>query len=135
MKGIGYDASLPIDSMVPAYVEAYERYYQPFFANHPYIMENYLSNYIFRTQFPNGPAPEGERNNPTTAYHLMCLQYSVIKGALIGMAGHYREAFGAEHVVKLVQSFSKSAEHSQRFLRGINHELTGAAGMALLLKN
>jgi len=135
MKGVQYDASTPIETMSSAYMEAYERYYQPFIQKHPYLMENYLSNYIFRTQFPSGPVPEGEPNNPTTAYFLMCLQYAVIKGALIGMAGHYREAFGAEHVVKLVQSFSKSVEHSSMFLRGLNHDLTGAGGMALLLKN
>ena len=135
MKGVQYDASTPIETMSSAYMEAYERYYQPFIQKHPYLMENYLSNYIFRTQFPSGPVPEGEPNNPTTAYFLMCLQYAVIKGALIGMAGYYREAFGAEHVVKLVQSFSKSVEHSSMFLRGLNHDLTGAGGMALLLKN
>jgi lysine-N-methylase len=135
MSGIRYDASVPLENMVPAYVEAHDRYYQPFLEKHPFIMENYLSNYIFRTQFPSGPVPEGEPNNPTTAYFLMCLQYAVIKGALIGMAGHYREAFAAEHVVKLVQSFSKSAEHSSKFLRGVNQELAGAGGMALLLKN
>jgi len=135
MKGIGYDPAAPIDTMAAAYGEAHDRYYKPYLDRNPSIMENYLSNYIFRTQYPSGPIPDGQPNNPTTAYLLMCLQYSVIKGALIGMAGHYREVFGAEHVVKLVQSFSKSVEHSSMFLRGLNQELTGAASMALLLKN
>jgi lysine-N-methylase len=135
MRGIQYDPSASMETMASSYSEAYERYYAPFVEKHPFVMENYLSNYIFRTQFPEGPVPPGERNDPTATFYRMALQYAMIKGALIGMAGHYREAFGAEQVVKLVQSFSKSAEHSAQFLRGLNSELAGSAGLALLLKN
>jgi len=135
IRGIRYDANLPMEAMAPAYAEAHDRYYRPFVEQHPSIMENYLSNYIFRTQFPRGPIPPGEPNTPLTSYFLMCLQYAMIKGLLIGMAGHYREQFGAEHVVKLVQSFSKMVEHSSEFLRGLKLDLASPSGMALLLKN
>jgi lysine-N-methylase len=135
MRGIRYEARRPVAEMAPAYDEAYERYYRPFFEERPHILENYLSNYVFWTQFPRGPIPTGEPNTPQTACVLMCLKFAVIKGLLIGMAGHYREEFAVEHVVKLVQSFSKKAEHSSKFLSGINHDLASAGGMALLLKN
>ena len=135
MRGIRYDPHSPIESLARFYTEAYEHYYQPFFDKYPFILENYLSNYVFWTQFPGGPFPAGEPNTPLTAYFLMCLKYAVIKGLLIGMAGHYRDAFAVEHVLKLVQCFSKIAEHSPGFLRGLNHNLVGAAGMALLLRN
>jgi len=135
MHGICYEARWPVEAMAPAYAEVYERYYRPFFEEHPYILENYLSNYVFRTPFPRGPIPAGQPNTPLTACVLMCLKFAVIKGLLIGMAGHYRESFAAEHVVKLVQCFSKKAEHSAKFLCGINHDLASAGGMALLLKN
>jgi lysine-N-methylase len=135
MHGICYEARRPVEEMAPTYSEVYERYYRPFFEQHPYILENYLSNYVFWTQFPRGPIPAGEPNTPLTACILMCLKFAVIKGLLIGMAGHYRESFAAEHVVKLVQCFSKKAEHAAKFLSGINHDLASAGGMALLLKN
>jgi lysine-N-methylase len=135
MTGICYNASIPIDQMAPTYTEAYRSYYQPFFETHPQILENYLSNYVFRTQFPSGPVAPGEPNTPLTAYLLMSLQYAVVKGLLIGMAGHYREAFSQEHVVKLIQCFAKQVEHCSDFLKGINKDLVTATGMALLLKN
>jgi len=90
---------------------------------------------MFRTQFPFGPIPVEERKTPLNAFYLMCLQYAVIKGLLIGMAGCYRESFASEHVVKLVQSFSKLVEHAPDFLTGLKHDLVNANGMALLLKN
>ncbi len=135
ISGVRYDASLPIDAMAPAYAEAYERYYKPFFDQHPFILENYLSNYLLRTQFPLGPVPAGEPQTPLTAFFLMCLQFAVIKGLLIGMAGHYREAFSTDHVVKLIQCFSKQVEHSADLLDGLNKNLITAGGFALLLKN
>jgi lysine-N-methylase len=135
MHGICYEARRPVEEMAPVYSEAYERYYRPFFEEHPYILENYLSNYVFRTQFPRGPILAGQPNTPLMACVLMCLKFAVIKGLLIGMAGHYRESFAVEHVVKLVQCFSEKAEHSAKFLCGINHHLASAGGMAMLLKN
>jgi len=51
------------------------------------------------------------------------------------MAGHYKEAFAAEHVVKLVSSFAKAVEHCAMFPKRINRELATAEGMARLLKN
>ncbi|MFY9559815.1 MAG: hypothetical protein WAQ52_06245 [Terriglobales bacterium] len=65
----------------------------------------------------------------------MCVLYAVVKDLLIGMAGHYQEAFAEEHVVKLVQSFAKAVEHCPKFMGGTNLNLASADGMALLLKN
>jgi lysine-N-methylase len=60
--------------------------------------------------------PQGKPNDPLTEYLVMCVLYAVIQGLLIGMAGHYQEAFAAGHVVKLVQSFAKAVEHCPKFL-------------------
>ena len=66
----------------------------------------------------------------------MGLEFAVIKGLLIGMAGHYRESFAVEHVVKLVQTFAKSVEHSPVIRAAINWQgLADANNMAALLKN
>jgi len=135
IQGIRYDRQSPVETLAPAYAEAYQQYYQPFMEKHPFVMENYLSNYVFWTHFPRGTMSSDGPNNPLAAYFRMCLKYAVVKGLLIGMAGHYRADFAAEHVVKLVQCFSKAAEHSLRFLRGLNQNFATASGMALLLKN
>lgn len=133
--GIGYRQDAPTEELVPAYMEACDRYYLPLIGQYPFIAENYLSNYIFRTRFPFGLNAQNEECDPKTDYLLMCLQYAVIKGLLIGMAGHYRETFCTDHVVKLIQSFAKKAEHSVSFLHGVNNDLTTPIGMAALLKN
>lgn len=134
LHGIRYDPSSPIESCTQFYAEAYRRYYRPFMQEQPYIMENYLVNYVFRTRFPFGVNPWGEANDVQTEYRMMCIQYAAIKGLLIGMAGHYQAAFAAGHVVKLVQSFSKAVEHCPSFLETTNPRMASADGMALLLR-
>jgi lysine-N-methylase len=134
LRGIRYDPSSPIESYTQFYAEAHSRYYRPFMLEHPYIMENYLINYVFRTDFPFLASRQGEGHDVQREYLNMCIQYAAIRGLLIGMAGHYRAAFGAGHVVKLVQSFSKAVEHCPAFLETSNPRMASAEGMALLLK-
>lgn len=134
LHGIQYDPHSPAQDCTPFYTDAHNRYYQPFMQEHPFILENYLINCVFRTRFPFGENPQGEADDPQTEYLKMLIQYAAIKGLLIGMAGHYHEAFGARHVVKLVQSFSKVVEHCPEFLEASNPALASPDGMALLLR-
>lgn len=139
-QGIGYTQESAPESDARHYVEAAEEFCHPFFARHPFILENYLLNYFFRTLFPFGRrasahhAPQGILGEFT----LMITQYAVVKGLLTGMAGHYREAFGTEHVVKLIQSFSRAVEHSPQFLQEIkefigSRKLGTVEGFVILL--
>ncbi len=134
LHGIRYHPGSPLESFTPFYEQAHTRYYQPFMQEHPFILENYLVNYVFRTRFPYGVDPQGNPNDSLTEYFMMCVLYAVLKGLLIGMAGYYQGAFAAGHVVKLVQSFAKAVEHCPRFLGPSNLGLANADGMALLLK-
>lgn len=141
-QGIQYHPDLPIESLVPSYTEAHTRYYEPFMREHPFILENYLINYVFKNRFPfsDSADPQGKLTDPQTAYLMMGAHYAVIRGLLIGMAGHYRAAFAAPHVVKLVQAFSKAVEHNLGFLKEIitslkASKLGNAGGMALLLQD
>jgi lysine-N-methylase len=134
LRGIRFNPASPIEICTPFYAEAHARYYQPFMQESPFILENYLINHVFRTRFPFGVSPQGEPNDPLAEYLMMCIQYAVIKGLLIGMAGHYQEVFAAAHVVKLVQSFSKAVEHCPKFVGASNLGLADANGMAILLK-
>ena len=136
LRGTGYDTAPYLESCTHNYVEAYTHHYEPFMQEHPFLLENYLINHIFRTRFPFGEKVGDEFDNPQREYLLMCLEFAVIKGLLIGMAGHYREAYGVEHIVKLVQTFSKSMEHSPAIREAINWQgLADANSMSALLKN
>ncbi|MBB5317147.1 flagellin lysine-N-methylase [Tunturibacter empetritectus] len=141
LQGIGYSAGSTAASDAFNYVEAESRYCAPFFAEHPHILENYLLNYVYRTLFPFGReasahiTPQGIFGE----FLLMVTQYALVYGLLAGMAGHAREAFGEEHVVRLVQSFSRTVEHSPRYLKEINaliesRGLGDPQGIATLLK-
>jgi len=64
----------------------------------------------------------------------------MIKMHLIGMAGFHKENFAVEHVIQLIQSFSKTIEHNVQYLRDVKellkkHEFTTMAYMSILIKN
>jgi lysine-N-methylase len=141
IAGIGYSEESTLASDVQRYVDAEERFCRPFLDRHPFIMENYLVNYVFRTLFPFGReasahfTPQGIFGE----YLLMATQYCLLRGLLIGMAGGYQETFSTEHVVKLVQSFSKAVEHNPVYLKKIvefvgSRKLDTPEGIAILLK-
>jgi lysine-N-methylase len=102
---------------------------------HPYLLENYLVNHVFRARFPfskGRPLP----SNPLNEYVFMCLEFSAIKGLLIGSAAHYLDTFSLEHVVKIVQSVVKVLEHNDVVSCTINWRgLSEPISMAALLKN
>jgi len=133
LDGIGYQAGCPVEGCAPFYEDARARYYQPFMQEHPFIMENYLLNHVFRTRFPYGVDPQGKPNDPLSEYLMMCVLYAVIKVLLIGTAGHYKEEFASRHVVKLIQSFAKAVDHNPNFPGGRHLPFANANGMALLL--
>ncbi|HST10900.1 MAG TPA: flagellin lysine-N-methylase [Terriglobales bacterium] len=137
LHGTGYvDAAPPLEHCTRAYLEAYDRYYAPFMEQHPFLLENYLVNHIFQTQFPFGQKWVSDQEGPLRNYLLMSVELAAMKGLLIGTAGHYGEAFGTEQVVKVVQAFTKSVEHSQIFRAALNWQgLADMNSVAALLKN
>jgi lysine-N-methylase len=135
LKGIEWDEVGPVESCTSAFAEARQRYYEPFMQAHPFILENYLVNHVFKTRFPFGVNHRGEPNTPQNEFLVMSVLFAAINGLLIGIAGHNREGFAMAHVVKLVQSFSKAVEHCSEFLPTLDPKLGSGAGMAQLLKN
>lgn len=135
LKGIEWDEVAPVESCISAFTEARRRYYDPFIQGHPFILENYLVNHVFKTRFPFGVNSRGEPNTPQNEFLVMSVLFAAINGLLIGIAGHNREGFATTHMVKLVQSFSKAVEHCPEFLPTLDPKLGSAAGMAQLLKN
>ncbi len=121
--------------MANAHAEAYSRYYSPFMEHHPHLFENWLVNYVFRNRFPFGKMTEHE-GSMQNEYVFLCLEFAIIKGLIIGIAGHYREAFSLDHVVRVVQSVTKAIEHYEPLRKIINWKgLSEPISMAALLKN
>jgi lysine-N-methylase len=125
-QGIGYSPESTAASDAQHYAEG-EELCHAFFARNPFILENYLLNYTFRTLFPFGRKASAHHTpqNILAEYALMITQYAMVKGLLIGIASHHRDAFGTEHVVKLIQSFSRAVEHSPVFLKQVNEFIKG----------
>jgi lysine-N-methylase len=137
-SGIGYQPGRTAVDLTQNYADAYDRFYQPWIAKYEFMLENYLLNYVFGHLFPFGPSGPEQGLHPYRESQLLCFLYGLIKGLLVGMAGHYRLSFSSEHVVKLIQSFSKSVEHNAGLLRRIEtffaaHGLNDTNGIAALL--
>jgi lysine-N-methylase len=107
LSGLEYTNESLRDESVDLYMKAYHDYYRPFMAEHEYILENYLVNYTFKNLIPRI-----RRQDAFADYALLIVNYALIKFHLIGMAGNYKEAFGTDHVIMLIQSFSKIVEHT-----------------------
>jgi lysine-N-methylase len=136
LRGIGHDSDQSLEACTERYCEAYYRYYEPFMAAQPFLLENYLVNHIFRVVFPFGQDGDHCFERPYQEYLMLCLEFAVMKGLLIGMAGHYREAFANEHVVKLAQCLAKSMEHDPTLGGTLNFKgLAETECVAALLKN
>lgn len=138
--GIGYQPGRTAVDLAQNYIEAHDRYYEPWMAKHEFMLENYLLNYVFGHLFPFGKSGPEQGLHPYRESQLLCFQYGLIKGLLVGMAGHYRSSFSPDHAVKLIQSFSKAVEHNAGLLQRIERffETTGlndTNGIAALLRD
>jgi lysine-N-methylase len=136
--GIGNGPGVTLESLADRSAQAHDRYYAPFFGQHPHILENYLINTILRLRFPFGT--EGVQLSMARECALLTAQFALLKGLLIGVAGYHRDAFSAEHVVHTIQAASKHFEHHPEFLNLaykllVEGRMDGARGMAILLRN
>lgn len=135
LLGIQYTAGSAKEDIGQRYAQAAQDYYHPLMEQHEYILENYLVNYVFKNLFPF----DGEKR-VFDNYVKLIVHYAMIKLFLIGMAGCHKENFNTDHVVKLIQSFSKTVEHNAAYLKNIL-ALLRANGfntmpyMAILIKN
>jgi lysine-N-methylase len=134
MQGIQFTTEGKIEEVMEHYSASYHVFYQPFINEHEYILENYLVNYVYKNLFPFSGYQLFFDD-----YVMMVVHYAMIKLHLIGMAG-FHKGLNTDLVIKLIQSFSKSVEHSSLFLRGIFNLLkengyTTMPYMAILIKN
>jgi lysine-N-methylase len=121
MSGLQWTTKSTMEEIGARYGEAYLKYYAPFMCRHEHLMEHYLVNFAFRTMVPFG-LPEsnqrftgGDASVRNAPYLWMVACYAITKALLIGMSVQHKLNFSLEHVVKLVQSCTKTFEHSVTF--------------------
>jgi lysine-N-methylase len=140
--GLGTATAKSEGEILDAYATGYRRYYMPLMERHPHLLENYLTNHVFKNGYPFGRqrnVPLPGMVNAESEHLTMCVHLALAQMLLIGMANRYGDAFDVTHVVKLVQSLAKAIEHSGHFLDripGFLHarKLDNPRGVALLLK-
>lgn len=122
MKAMEWTNETTMNQLAGRYTSAAAQYYAPFMNNHEYILEHYLVTYVYRTLFPLGAQPSDrppgpDRKAETIREHclLMLAHYAIMQTVLIGAAAFYKEEFSTRHVIKVIQSFSKTFEHSTTF--------------------
>jgi lysine-N-methylase len=141
-SGVGHVANASFEEQIASYAAAFARDYEPFMRNHPWILENYLVNELIGWAFPFGPAlfqPDGKFDF-TALFAQLAIQFGILKGLLIGVAGFHHQAFADAHVVQTVQVVSRQFEHSQQFLHDSyaflgGQKLADVAGLTTLLRN
>jgi lysine-N-methylase len=140
--GIGNGPGATLESLAAHYAFAHDRSFAPFFDRHPHILENFLINTILRCQFPFGKEGmrTGAQPGKAREFALLAAQFALMRGLLIGVAGHHGAAFSAAHVVHTVQAASKHFEHHPEFLSLahsllVDSRIDGAQGLAILLRD
>ena len=145
MQGVEWTGQSTLEGIAGRYADAARAYFLPFMKKNEHMMENYLSNYVYRTLFPFGAQKterklglKAEDNTISHQYMLMMAYYALVRCLLVGMAGLHQSAFGADHVVKAVQTCARMFEHSfsapGRILETLaKHGLRTAESMALLI--
>ena len=119
MNGLEWTTQSTMDEIASRYGQACSQYYLPFMRRHEHILENHLVNYVHRTLFPLGTPESNQRlhndrvPSPIAAqYMLLVAYYAITRSLLIGMAGFHKSAFAVGHVIKAIQSCTKTFEHS-----------------------
>ena len=147
MSGIQWTSKSTMDEIGGRYAQAYSQHYVPLMSRHEHILEHYLVNYAHRTLFPYGLPESNERlrdprvPSPFAAqYMLLVAYYAITKALLIGMAGFHQSAFSVEHVIKLIQSCTKTFEHSATYpglvIRMLaDKAMTTPASLCVLIQN
>lgn len=142
VEGVGHTRKASMDSQVARYASAYAQFYDPFFRRHPHILENYLINAVLRELFPFGPkiCDSEAKPEPARAFAMLAIQFALIKGLMIGVAGVRGREFCAADVVRTVQTAFKYFEHNLQFLSRAHallaaRGLDNAHGLTMLLRN
>ena len=111
--GLEYDTT-DLESSAERLMIASENFAK-FEAQHPYILENFVSNMVALDVFPYS-----EHKAINEQWRNLMIRYAMVRFYLIGMQAMHGEHFSVDHCVKLIYSFSKTVQHNELFLPRIN---------------
>jgi lysine-N-methylase len=147
MAGLDWTMESTMEELAERLEAAYGGPYAHFRAQHEYMLENYLVSYVFKSLFPFGStslnrtlAKYGFVHSASRQYQLMVADFMVIETLLAGMAASYGSRLGSAEALKLIQSATKTFEHSLSYpgnalelLAGKG--LTDGASMGMLIRD
>ena len=146
-EGLRYLPDITDNELAIRYSHAKSCYYDHFMSRHEFIYENYFVNYLFKTLFPFGPQqspfPKEMYMVPKgifIEYFLLVFHYAMIKNLLIGISGFYKNDFGEEQIIRLIQSFDKNIGRDIPYLQRMlqfceENKMENFACTAMLIKN
>jgi lysine-N-methylase len=146
-QGIEWTSQSSMEEIAARYAAAGAHYYAPFLERHEYIWENYLVSYVHRTMFPLGPQNTNGELRAQHAVHsireqclLMMAHYAIMQAILVGIGANLKKPPTPEDAILVIQSYSKSFEHSLTFPAKALQILAGAGmgacvQMALLIRS
>ena len=126
-------AATPLADDLAHYQTARTCYYEPYLAAHPWLLENYLVNYVHQNLFPFGRGGS-MRHSPRPIFDeflLFAAQFFWLNGLLTGVAGCHAQDFADQHVIFSVQSFCREVEHTPTMSETLL-EFLGQHGLATL---
>jgi lysine-N-methylase len=122
IRGVGWNAESTMEDVVGRYRVAFLTFWSPLASKNEHMLENYLVSYAFRNLFPFGGRKADQKvvldaagTSIWNEYILLIAHYALVRTLLVGMSGLHRHAFGVEHVVRLIQSYTKAFQHSGSF--------------------
>lgn len=132
--GLGYVDNYQQEDVLASYETIFNNKYLNWLDKKGYVLENYLTNYLFQHVFPFGM--EGTIWDNAV---LLVMHYALIQLHIIGLLGTNGE-LDDQKLLKCIQSFVKNYEHNQVFERHMNRLLEqngihSKAHMAILLKD
>lgn len=89
------------------YLNIKNEYYKPFIEKYEYVFENYLVNYVFKHMLMYS------KKNILKDYAEMIMYYSMIKFAIIGVCGNFKEEMDESNLVLTISTFSRGVEHNK----------------------
>jgi len=146
IDGLQWAADSNMEQIVSRYSAAQRQHGAPFLAGHGYMLEHFLVNRMYRSLFPLGPQEststlrvQHTQRSIHDEFMLMAVHYAIIETLLVGLAGFYKEAFAAEHVIRVVYTCTRTFEHSltfsERILQALQQKgINSVQGAARLIK-
>lgn len=141
IEGIGSADSQGADEEVNRFKCASTNHLEPLLSEAPFILENYLLNYMYQHLFPFGRAGSDRFVAHTMSEEavLLIVQYSWMTTLLTGVAARHGPTFGKAHLITTVQSFTRAVEHTPQILEDAlvfvrSRELDTLSGLARLLR-